>query len=205
MQTATSQDKTQPCLQRKIVQDAKAGGSSPLARPRVLKTKKDSTGIMSLVKDMAETGRYLLILGCSKRKRRLPSTPIPAIERYDGPFYRIIRKAFREHGELHNLDVMVLSAKYGLIDLNEKIATYDQHMTLEMAKGIAGNLYSSLANILKTNQYEEVMINLGKEYMMALNKSGDILENQKVRYGSGGIGERMKQLKEWLSDIYREG
>ena len=168
------------------------------------KTRKGENVIIPLVKDMAETERYLLILSCSERKKRLPATPIPAIERYDGPFYRIIRKAFREHGKLHNLDVMVLSAKYGLIDLNEKIATYDQRMTLEMAGGMAGNAYSSLANRLKTNQYKEVMINLGKQYMMALNKSGDILENQKVRYGSGGIGERMKQLKEWLSNIYQD-
>jgi len=78
-------------------------------------------------------------------------------------------------------------------------------MTPEMARGMAGNAYSSLANRLKTNQYKEVMINLGKQYMMALNESWDILENQKVRYGSGGIGERMKQLKNWLSDVYSDG
>ena len=148
--------------------------------------------------------KYLLIIPCSKRKASLARAKIPAIDLYDGPFYRIIRKLFQEHGKPNNLDIMVLSAKYGLLDLNEKIATYDQRMTPEMARGMAGNVYSSLANRLKTNQYKEVMINLGKQYMMTLNESWDILENQKVRYGSGGIGERMKQLKNWLSNVYQD-
>lgn len=159
---------------------------------------------MSVVKDVAEMGRYLLILGCSKRKRKLPSTPIPAIERYDGPFYRIIRKAFREHGKLNNLGIMILSAKYGLIGPDEEIASYDQRMTREMAKSMSGSAYRSLANTLKTNQYKEVMINLGEQYTMALSESRDVLANQKVRYGSGGIGERIKQLKEWLSNVYQD-
>lgn len=149
--------------------------------------------------------KYLLIIPCSKRKASLTKAKIPAIDLYDGPFHRIIRKSFRERGKPNNLDIMVLSAKYGLIDLNEKIATYNQRMTPEMARGMAGNVYSSLANRLKTNHYKEVMINLGKQYMMALSESWDMLENQKVRYGSGGIGERMKQLKNWLSDVYPDG
>jgi cytoplasmic iron level regulating protein YaaA (DUF328/UPF0246 family) len=148
--------------------------------------------------------RYLLIIPCSKRKASLPKVRVPAIDLYDGPFYRIIRKAFREHGKPDNLDIMILSAKYGLIGPDEEIATYDQRMTWEMAKGMSGSVYTSLANTLKTNQYEEVMINLGKQYTIALSESQDVLADQKVRYANGRIGERIKQLKEWLSNVYQD-
>jgi len=60
--------------------------------------------------------KYLLIIPCSKRKTAPPRVKVSAINLYDGPFYRIIRKAFRESGKPDNLDIMILSAKYGLID-----------------------------------------------------------------------------------------
>lgn len=146
--------------------------------------------------------RYLLIIPCSKRKAGLPGAKIPAIDLYDGPFYRIIRKAFRDHGKPDSLDIMILSAKYGLIRADKEITTYDQRMTPEVAKRMLGDIYRLLANKLTINKYREVMVNLGRQYMIALGESHDVLDKQKVRYGSGGIGERNKQLKEWLFSIY---
>jgi hypothetical protein len=59
--------------------------------------------------------RYLLILGCSQRKRP-DSGLLPAIERYDGVNFRILQKAKREEYLPENLDILILSAKYGLIE-----------------------------------------------------------------------------------------
>ena len=47
---------------------------------------------------------YLLIVTCSQRKRSDPEL-LPALERYDGIFFRIIRKARREGNWPDNLDV----------------------------------------------------------------------------------------------------
>lgn len=155
-------------------------------------------------KSNAMGDKYLLIIPCSKRKAGLPGAKIPAIDLYDGPFYRIIRKAFREHGKPDSLDIMILSAKYGLIDYERIITTYDQIMTREMAISMSDTVYKVFTNIIKRNNYKEIMINLGKKYMLALSKSHDILNVQRVRCGIGGIGERNRQLKEWLISVYRD-
>ena len=67
---------------------------------------------------------YLLIISCSQRKVET-SEPLPALERYDGPTYRTLRKAMHEGRIPKNLDVLIISAKYGLIgsDIIEAIQT----------------------------------------------------------------------------------
>jgi len=79
--------------------------------------------------------KYLLILPCSKRKK--PVSKAQALELYDGPFYRVVRKA-----KPQNLDILILSAKYGLISSNESISYYDQMMTAERAEELASEIIS---------------------------------------------------------------
>lgn len=76
---------------------------------------------------MHSEARYLLIIACSGRKRT-DSGLLPAIARYDGGHFRVLRKA-RTDGYLSNyLDVLILSAKYGLIEACKPIANYEQRM-----------------------------------------------------------------------------
>lgn len=145
--------------------------------------------------------KYLLIIPCSKRKAGLPGAKIPAIDLYDGPFYRIIRKAFREHGKPDSLDIMLLSAKYGLIAHDEVITKYDQKITISRAKALSSPVRARLKDELKGNRYEKVFINLGKLYMLALDSSKDLLDEQKVCCASGRIGERMQQLRDWITRL----
>ena len=60
----------------------------------------------------ARTGR-MLILACSRRKR-LDEGLLPAIDRYDGPAFRVLRRFLRER-PAGAPDVLILSAKHGLI------------------------------------------------------------------------------------------
>ena len=173
-------------------------------RPSKGEAKKNSNGIISLAKNMGEIRRYLLILSCSKRKRRLPVTPIPAIERYDGTFFRILRKAFSEYGKPNNLDIVILSAKHGLIAYNENITYYDQKMTISRAKILSSPVRARLRDTLKESWYEKVFINLGKLYMLALDGSRDLLDEYNVYCASGRIGERMQQLRNWVTSLTNE-
>lgn len=77
--------------------------------------------------------QYLLIMACSQRKFSNKEL-LPAIERYDGGSYRVIRKAKRETKKLNNIEVLVLSAKYGLIDALTTIANYEQRINRRRAK-----------------------------------------------------------------------
>jgi hypothetical protein len=138
--------------------------------------------------------RYLLILPCSKRKK--PVSKAPALELYDGPFYRVLRKNISA-----NLDSSILSAKYGLISSQDTISYYDQIMTPELAEKLSSEITTKLEEILVDGCYGEIFINLGKTYMLALEGSKNMLDEYNVYWASGQIGERLHQLKTWLTTI----
>jgi len=89
--------------------------------------------------------RYLLVITCSQRKNESPGL-LPAIDRYDGINYRIIRKAMRDGYLPKNLDILIISAKYGLLEQKSLIENYDQLMTKERAKELRNSISSLLAD-----------------------------------------------------------
>lgn len=145
---------------------------------------------------MSTEPRYLLLVACSQRKRTDPE-PLPAIDRYDGVNFRMIRK-LRRQGELPtNLDILIISAKYGLLRGDDPITWYDQRMTRQRALELQASTSNNLDSILRTAAYQEIFVNLGKDYMPAL-KNSEAFMNTKVTYAAGGIGRRMAQLRTWL-------
>ncbi len=138
--------------------------------------------------------KYLLILPCSKQKKELYGTS--ALELYDGPFYRVVRK-----NQPQNLDILILSAKYGLIRSDNLISHYDQIMTPKRAEELANEIMMKLERTFRNEDYDEVFINLGKNYMLALDGSKNILDEHNVNWANGQIGERLHQLKTWLNII----
>ena len=144
--------------------------------------------------------KYLLIIPCSKRKV-LSERRIPAIDLYDGPFYRILRKFFRQHDVSQYIDILILSAKYGLIKSYDLISTYNERMTPHRAKEFSPDIYSFLKILLSKEQYQEIFINLGKTYTLALADSEELLNHYNVFWSKGQIGERMQQLKNWIQKV----
>ena len=142
----------------------------------------------------------LLIIPCSKRKV-LSERRIPAIDLYDGPFYRILRKFFRQHDVSQYIDILILSAKYGLIKSYDLISTYNERMTPHRAKEFSPDIYSFLKILLSKEQYQEIFINLGKTYTLALADSEELLNHYNVFWSKGQIGERMQQLKNWIQKV----
>lgn len=84
---------------------------------------------------MSSQSRYLLIISCSQRKRS-DSGLLPAVEWYDGVNFRVIRKAQREGYWPKNLDLLILSAKHGLLKPDVLLEDYDLRMTRERAFSI---------------------------------------------------------------------
>lgn len=138
-----------------------------------------------------EESRKLLIIPCSKVKKNLMN--ISAVELYDGPFFRMIRK-YRSN----NFDILVISAKYGIIEGNKKISYYDQKMTVERAKELSKEIHATLSQYLHENCYSDIYINLGKTYFDALKPSFYLFDKKKVHLASGGIGTRLHFLKNWV-------
>ena len=138
-----------------------------------------------------KANKKLLIIPCSKTKKKL--TNISAIELYDGPFFRMLRKYNSQ-----KFDIMVLSAKYGIINGNRKISFYDQKMTSERAKELSSKINVDLSRLLSQHCYDDIYINIGKIYFEAIKSSMGLFENKKVHLASGGIGMRLHHLRNWI-------
>ena len=138
----------------------------------------------------------LLIISCSQRKVKSPGL-LPAIDRYDGPTYRILRKLRRENQLSGKVDICIISARYVILHYNEPIIDYDLPMTIRRANQIAPVVQAELKGLLSLKpRYEQIFINLGKTYMRTLE--GFHWGLVSTIEASGGIGLKNSQMKAWL-------
>jgi len=143
--------------------------------------------------------KYLLIISCSKTKHKL--NRIIAIDLYNGMYYKVLRKNFNLKDN-KNLDILILSAKYGLIDSNEIIDYYDQVMTSKRAEELKDGVKLKLKEVLNNNNYDEIFITMGKTYKEAFDgECRELLQKYNTHWIEGMIGERLQQLKKWLISI----
>ena len=146
---------------------------------------------------MTSNTRYMLIIACSQRKSLEPGL-LPALERYDGGSYRLLRKAKREGYLPERLDILILSAKYGLITASSYIATYEQRMSRERARELQAQTVQTLQSYAQQHSYQEVYVDLGQDYYPAIGEVSKIFANASIVYAQGKIGERLARVKHWL-------
>jgi hypothetical protein len=140
----------------------------------------------------------LLIQSCSATKQNV-ETPVPALDLYDGYFFRIINKALRADQFRPGLDIIIISAKHGVVEPDEEIGYYDQRMDTERAKELNDEVVNTIASHVTEDGYEKVWINLGKDYLPAVDGVEDAVDVP-VDYIEGcGIGMKGKQLKHLVS------
>ncbi len=146
------------------------------------------------------SARRLLIISCSRRKRCDPDA-LPAIERYDGPAFHVLRRFLRKRPEAgQQLDVFIFSAMYGLISAQHPVAFYDQIMTPERAKELHCRVMASFAEIIRVG-YSEFCLALGSRYLTGFEGWLDFLPDRiPVTRIDGPQGVRLAQLKAWLWD-----
>lgn len=140
---------------------------------------------------------WLLLLGCSATKKS-DRGRLPAIDRYDGVNFRVLRKHLLENGWPVGLEIKILSAKFGLIDANQLIETYDQRMTPDRAADLREAVTSELESFGK---FKQVFVNLGQDYLPAIDESALGSLTRHVDFARGGIGEKMKEMKQWLGQL----
>lgn len=110
----------------------------------------------------------LLILACSQTKRADPGL-LPAIERYDGPVFRVVRKYKRENPSCEqSLLIQILSAKYGLLNIDQPIPSYDYKMTTKHAESLQAEVSGRLKLILENTCCQDAFIYASQTYLTAL-------------------------------------
>ncbi|WP_342708156.1 DUF6884 domain-containing protein [Natrinema salaciae] len=139
----------------------------------------------------------LLIQSCSKSKKQTDE-PISAMELYSGYFFKIIKKSRREETVNSNIDVGILSAKYGFVKSDEKITAYDRQMNSERAMEIGSTMREELRNYISHEGYDRIIINAGKEYRKAINGFDDGLSVDIYEITGDGLGLKGRSLKRFL-------
>ena len=140
----------------------------------------------------------LLILSCSQRKSASPE-PLPAIERYNGPFYFVLRRFLREcPRQASLLDVHILSAAYGLIPADYPTPWYDRKMDMTRAVELQPQVNATFSDIRHDN-YASICFAMGKTYLKAFENALDLVPSDIESFATHGrIGEQQAQLKDWL-------
>ncbi len=136
----------------------------------------------------------LLLMACSARKRADPQEPMAALERYDGVFFRVLRKWMRKRTAAPP-DVLIISARFGLITGATPIPDYDQRINGLRAVELAPRVQSELRGRFRRNGYRRIFVNVGRDYLPTL---AGVTELRSASWASGGIGQRARQMKQWL-------
>lgn len=139
----------------------------------------------------------MLLLGCSQRKRTTPDL-LPALDRYDGPQFRLVRKYLRTNPS-PGPDIMILSAQFGLLSAYERIPVYDRRMTPERALQLRPEVIAALREYVRRAGCRRCCIALGRDYLPAVEGLGAIIpETCTITYIGGAPGERLARLFDWL-------
>lgn len=143
--------------------------------------------------------RRLLLVSCSAQKNSVTGST-PAWHLYDGVAYRVLKRALRAAEWPEDLDIVILSAKYGLIEPDASIETYDEIMTPDRALRIQHVVHGKLVRLVESRPYEQLLVFAGQEYLRALRLSPAWLPRTiAVEIAGGGIGKKLHRLRLWVT------
>lgn len=145
--------------------------------------------------------RRLLIVNCSATKTDLPRT-VAALDRYDGPMFRMLRRAHREGvWDAVRTDLAVVSAEFGLISALMPIPRYDRLLDEARALDLAPPASRLLRLWQRRNEYTHVALALARRYRPVLEDAVPLLiPMPAVVWITGRPGEMMARVKTWLGE-----
>jgi len=145
--------------------------------------------------------KRLLLLGLSFRRKK-DEGMLPAIERFDGLFFRVARKYL---SSAKDIEVAVMIDDLTLVEGSAKM-TYvkpegeqwgKQTFSKELVRKAKVKNESFLAKKLKNKKYSEIFVSMGKKYAEALPDLSSY--NVKIVFPTtGGPGPKAQALKEWI-------
>jgi hypothetical protein len=137
----------------------------------------------------------LLLLGCSERKRE-SSSALPAIELYDGPAFRTLRKFLSSNDP--GPRTVVLSGKHGLVEGDRPIEWYDYRLERAGIIDLSLRVREPLKQLLRGG-FSSVFVSLGSAYMAAIDDElRTAADGASMCVASGPPGVRAAMLATWL-------
>lgn len=133
-----------------------------------------------------------LVLSCAKTKRPDPGL-LPAIDRYNGPRYRMLRRHLTQTGD--QIDLWILSAELGLIPGDTSIPDYDRTLDRRRAAVLLPAVRDAAQPLIAAHP-AEVFVVAGAEYVGLLRAAAPSLP---LRVALGGMGKQLAAFKRWLN------
>jgi len=144
--------------------------------------------------------KRLLIMSCSSVKKADEGV-MPALERYDGPSYRVVRAHKAQGRRLPR--VLILSSLYGLIEAKHPIRTYDQKLDDKTASVLIRSRADRQMLVSAVNAADDIFVHAGGLYLDVLTSWGGSADGgvPAWRVAAGAPGQRLAGLKEWLGRV----
>jgi hypothetical protein len=140
------------------------------------------------------------VVACSATKQKVAG-PVPAWHLYDGVAFRVLNRALRGGTWPLDLDVVILSAKYGLIDPTTVIESYDEVMTEPHAAQLQHGVHRRLNRLICGRGYQELLIFAGRTYLRAIRLAPVWYPaGLEIRVAPGPIGRKLGCLRSWLHE-----
>jgi len=157
----------------------------------ILKIKKNDW-IQNFLPDGKKT---IIITSCSKKKDT-SKKKIESYKRYTGQIFNLTTK----FAEDNNYDLLIISAKYGLLHPEEKIYKYDQKLQNEkQVLELKPKVIPKLKKILKQESYERIIVIMGELYRKIIEEIYD--DRFIVLESKNGLFDYLKKLK-ILNEIF---
>lgn len=147
--------------------------------------------------------RRLLLLGPSFRRDKSDGL-LPAVERYDGLFFRITRKY---SSSVKDVDVLVMRDDMVLVDSKTALPYSPPEGEKWGARSFSEKVIKEarernkavLSKKLMGGRYLDIFVAMGKRYAEALPDLSQFDVEVIFPVRGGGIGPKARALKEWLS------
>ncbi|MHA2245386.1 MAG: hypothetical protein ACXADY_10510, partial [Candidatus Hodarchaeales archaeon] len=144
--------------------------------------------------------RKLLVISCSATKVEKPEK-ILALLRYSGFAYIFIKSILLHDKWPSSVDILIISAKYGLLHPQEPIPYYNQRLTSQTMENLQ-KLVDTKLKSLNLSSYSECFINLSKMYFQSINTLYSILSEQgckTISCENHGLTKRNYLMLDWLA------
>lgn len=171
--------------------------------------REEGQRLRALVRDELRRARALraepvrrpyLLIACSDTKRH-DAQDLRAIDRYDGPAYRVLRHSLPALG--NRLPTRILSAQFGLLSPQVVIPDYNRCMDDARAQTLRddGKVRREIAADIARVRPTDILVMGGARYRGVFDdalRHAYLPSHVRVRAVQGGIGEQLGQLRRWL-------
>ena len=146
----------------------------------------------------------LILLSASRRRSNNPNS-IPALERYQGVYFRVLKKYLRED-RLKDTDVLIVSEKFGVLRPEDRVPYHEPFEgklgKQEVQKARQANL-TKLAQTFSEKQYSEIFVVCGREFQKLIAGFQNLTNTKVVFCEGAGLGPKAHNLKQWILNYTR--